>query len=138
MAEKFADLPGALQNAAEIAKRCNFEFKLDITLLPQLKLARGKHPPTPCGAKPKKDWKKSSPATPAPPPAPKSIASASPTNLVIIEMGFADYFLIVSEFVNWAKKEGVPVGPDAAPASGRGRLRAGHHRAGPHSARAHL
>ena len=30
---------------------------------------------------------------------------------IIINMGFADYFLIVYDFVHWAKKEGIPVGP---------------------------
>ena len=30
---------------------------------------------------------------------------------IIIDMGFADYFLIVYDFVHWAKKEGIPVGP---------------------------
>ena len=30
---------------------------------------------------------------------------------IITNMGFADYFLIVYDFVHWAKKEGIPVGP---------------------------
>ena len=47
----------------------------------------------------------------------------------IVQMGFAGYFLIVADFINWAKRNGVPVGP--GPGLGRGlarRLRAGHHR----------
>ena len=47
----------------------------------------------------------------------------------IVQMGFAGYFLIVADFINWAKRNGVPVGP--GPRLGRGlarRLRARHHR----------
>ena len=112
MAEKFADLPGALQNAAEIAKRCNFEFKLDITLLPQLKLAEGQTPPDALRREAEKGLEKilarDSRAAARAEEYRKRLAHEIS---VIIEMGFADYFLIVSEFVNWAKKEGVPVGP---------------------------
>ena len=37
---------------------------------------------------------------------------------VIQKMGFADYFLIVADFVNWAKKQGVPVGPGRGSGAG--------------------
>ncbi len=36
----------------------------------------------------------------------------------IIEMGFAGYFLVVSDFILWAKKEGIPVGPGRGSAAG--------------------
>ena len=45
MADKFADLPGAIQNAAEVAKRCNFRFQLDEIQLPKLKLPKAKRRP---------------------------------------------------------------------------------------------
>lgn len=37
---------------------------------------------------------------------------------VINRMGFAGYFLIVQDFINWAKKEGIPVGPGRGSAAG--------------------
>ena len=48
---------------------------------------------------------------------------------VIQKMGFSGYFLIVWDFINWAKEHGIPVGP--GPRLGRrlaGRVRAAHHR----------
>src|SRR5699024_5678374 len=36
----------------------------------------------------------------------------------IIEMGFAGYFLIVADFINWAKRNGVPVGPGRGSGAG--------------------
>src|SRR4029453_1794306 len=37
---------------------------------------------------------------------------------IINEMGFAGYFLIVSDFINWAKQQGIPVGPGRGSAAG--------------------
>ena len=37
---------------------------------------------------------------------------------IIREMGYADYFLIVSDFIDWAKKSGIPVGPGRGSGAG--------------------
>jgi DNA polymerase-3 subunit alpha len=50
-------------------------------------------------------------------------------------MGFAGYFLIVADFIRWARENGVPVGPAAARARLAGRLCARHHRHRPARAR---
>ena len=123
MAEKFSDLPGALQNAAEIAKRCNFQFQLNKTLLPQLKLPQGQTPPDALRRAAEEGLRKifarNSAAQVRADEYRKRLAHEIS---VITQMGFADYFLIVSEFVNWAKREGIPVGPGRG--SGAGSLAA--------------
>ena len=39
-------------------------------------------------------------------------------NEIIIRMGFAGYFLIVADFVNWAKEQSIPVGPGRGSGAG--------------------
>ena len=123
MADKFADLPGAIQNAAEVAKRCNFRFQLDEIQLPKLKLPEGETPPAAlkreCESGLEKIFARDSAAAQRADEYRRRLAH----ELTIIDKtGFADYFLIVAEFVNWAKREGIPVGPGRG--SGAGSLAA--------------
>ena len=51
---------------------------------------------------------------------------------IICQMGFPAYFLVVADFINWAKNNGVAVGPGRGSAAGsHRRLRDGHHRPRP-------
>jgi DNA polymerase-3 subunit alpha len=123
MAELFADLPEALQNSVEIARRCNLSVELGKSRLPDF--------PTPAGE-----------------PLEAFLASESHAGLVrrlellypdvaerekqrptyverldfeiatIIKMGFPGYFLIVADFIRWAKNNGVPVGPGRGSGAG--------------------
>ena len=123
MAEKFSDLPGAVQNSAEIAKRCNFQFQLDQTLLPKLKLSEGETPPDALRRFAEEGLQKILNRDPQANARAEEYQQRLAREIaVIVEMGFADYFLIVAEFVNWAKKEGIPVGPGRG--SGAGSLAA--------------
>ena len=123
MAEKFSDLPGALQNAAEVAKRCNFQFQLDKTLLPQLKLAEGETPADSLRRESESGLKRIFARDPQAAARRAEYEKRLAHEIsVIVQMGFADYFLIVAEFVNWAKKEEIPVGPGRG--SGAGSLAA--------------
>ncbi|MDP2825753.1 MAG: DNA polymerase III subunit alpha [Sulfuritalea sp.] len=127
MAELFADLPEAVQNSVEIARRCNLTVELGKSRLPDF--------PTPAGE-----------------PLDAFLASESHAGLTrrlellfpdaaeremqrpvyaarldfeimtITQMGFPGYFLIVADFINWAKHNGVPVGPGRG--SGAGSLAA--------------
>jgi DNA polymerase-3 subunit alpha len=55
---------------------------------------------------------------------------------VICGMKFPGYFLIVQDFINWGKRNGVPVGPGRGSGAGLARrVRAGHHRHRPHPLR---
>ena len=123
MAEKFSDLPGALQNAAEIAKRCNFQFQLDKTLPPRLKLAEGETPADSLRRESEAGLRRILDRDPRARARRAEYEKRLAHEIAVItQMGFADYFLIVAEFVNWAKKEGIPVGPGRG--SGAGSLAA--------------
>ena len=46
------------------------------------------------------------------------LGSAIPPRQLIADMGFPGYFLIVQDFINWAKDHGIPVGPGRGSAAG--------------------
>jgi DNA polymerase-3 subunit alpha len=127
MAELFADLPAALENSVEIARRCAFEFTLGKSRLPDF--------PTPNGESIEQYLRSQSalglgerlralyPDEGARRAATGRYRERLDYELgVIIQMGFAGYFLIVADFINWAKTHGVPVGPGRG--SGAGSLAA--------------
>ena len=141
MAKLFADLPEALQNSVEIAKRCNLTLKLGKPHLPDF--------PTPNGET-LDDFLRSESQRGLQErmlhlyPDEAQRAAKMPEYQerlefeieTIIKMGFPGYFLIVADFIRWAKSfrdekfpNGVPVGPGRG--SGAGSLvaySAGHHR----------
>lgn len=123
MAELFADMPGALQNSVEIAKRCNLKLELGKPKLPDF--------PTPEGmtindflvyeAKkgleqrllqlfPNEEKREKERA--------RYEARLKFETDTIIKMGFPGYFLIVADFIQWAKNNGVPVGPGRGSGAG--------------------
>ena len=119
----FADLPQALINAVEIARRCNLEIELGTTRLPAF--------PTPEGVSVEAHLERESAQGLARRltqlyPQEAERATAEPryaARLVfeiqtIVQMGFAGYFLIVADFINWAKNHGVPVGPGRGSGAG--------------------
>lgn len=113
MQQRFADLPDALQNTVEIAKRCTVKLNLGKNYLPNF--------PTPAGTSIE-----------------AYLSQLAQTGLkdrlgdanevyqqrlevelaVINSMGFAGYFLIVADFIKWAKENGVPVGPGRGSGAG--------------------
>jgi DNA polymerase-3 subunit alpha len=123
MATLFADIPQALANSVEIARRCNLELVLGKPKLPLF--------PTPDGsglddymAKLSHERLQQRLETLYPDPAAR--AEAEPRYVkrldfeiaTIIKMGFPGYFLIVADFINWAKNNGVPVGPGRGSGAG--------------------
>ncbi len=123
MAALFVDIPEALENAWEIAKRCNIELDLGTPCLPNY--------PTPEGVKLEDYLSQISedgletrletilgeniddPQVRAP------YMERLETELKIInQMGFAGYFLIVMEFIQWSKDNGIPVGPGRGSGAG--------------------
>ncbi|MCX7893510.1 MAG: DNA polymerase III subunit alpha [Burkholderiales bacterium] len=123
MAGLFADLPEALANAVEIAKRCNFVLELGRSKLPAF--------PTPAGTSLDEYLVRSAEAGLArrlerlyPDPAvrareaPRYRERLAFEASTISQMGFAGYFLIVADFINWAKTNGVPVGPGRGSGAG--------------------
>ena len=123
MAELFADLPEALANSVEIAKRCNLTLELGKSRLPDF--------PTPDGMSLDDYMRQRSfeglherMAHLYPDPELRAAKLPEYTERLefelgtIIQMGFPGYFLIVSDFINWAKNNGVPVGPGRGSGAG--------------------
>lgn len=122
MAELFKDLPGALANSVEIAKRCNVTLTLGKPQLPNF--------PTPgmtidefLVAETKKGLEERLLQL-FPDPArreaerPRYEARLEFENNTIIKMKFPGYFLIVAEFIQWGKNNGVPIGPGRGSGAG--------------------
>ncbi|MBM4232252.1 MAG: DNA polymerase III subunit alpha, partial [Gammaproteobacteria bacterium] len=123
MSEKFCDLPQTLANSVEIARRCSVTLQLGRPQLPNF--------PTPNGES-LEDYLRIS--------AREGLAQRLIERFVnpeirdrqapsyqerlemeiktIIDMGFPGYFLIVADFINWAKRNGVPVGPGRGSGAG--------------------
>jgi DNA polymerase III subunit alpha len=124
MAELFADLPEALENSVEIARRCNLEMQLGKNYLPNFPVPEDKSiegflreeslsglerrlkrifPPDTEGLEDKV----------------KPYYERLDRELDVIEsMGFPGYFLIVADFIRWARKNDVPVGPGRGSGAG--------------------
>ncbi len=123
MAELFADLPEALANSVEIAKRCNLTLELGKSRLPDF--------PTPDGMG-LDDYMRQRAfeglhermAQLYPDEARRAARLPEYTERLefelgtIIQMGFPGYFLIVADFINWAKNNNVPVGPGRGSGAG--------------------
>lgn len=118
MQRLFADLPEAIANTVEIARRCAFRPKTRAPLLPSF-IAAGDDP---AGAKEREiaELRREAEAG-----LEKRLAEldelAAPVEDyrarlnyelgIIIDMDFAGYFLIVADFIKWANAEDIPVGP---------------------------
>jgi DNA polymerase-3 subunit alpha len=113
MAELFADLPEAIANTAKIADRCNVKLALGKIQLPKFPL------PENVSAN---DYLKQLIAERMLlrfPNLSAEIQKRLDYELDVIEKtGFADYFLIVQDFINWAKERGIVVGPGRGSAAG--------------------
>ena len=113
--EFLPNLPEALENTVKIAEKCNVEFEFGHTILPNYEVPKefethydyfkklcddgivkryGENPP-------------------------KDILDRMEYEISVIKkMGYVDYFLIVWDFINWAKSNGIPVGPGRGSGAG--------------------
>jgi DNA polymerase-3 subunit alpha len=114
MADSFAEWPEAIPTTLEIAERCEIEIELGKLLLPQY--------PTPDGSEPEAMLRRivdeGLRARYGDPPPAEAVERLEFELGVIEEMGFASYFLIVWDFVRYAKENGVAVGPGRGSAAG--------------------
>jgi len=115
MSDYFSNLPEAIENTVKIADKCNVEFEFGHTILPNYDVPKeynthyeyfkklcddgiinryGKNPSEEIIKR--KDYELS----------------------VIKKMGYVDYFLIVWDFINYAKSQGIPVGPGRGSGAG--------------------
>lgn len=123
MAERFSDMPQALENAYEAARRCNVTLTLGKSFLPDF--------PTPHDESLDEFLVSEAQRGLA-----KRLEQLYPDEAIrtsrqseyeerldfecktIVQMGFPGYFLIVADFINWAKNNGVPVGPGRGSGAG--------------------
>lgn len=126
MCELFADIPSAIENTFYIAQRCNVQLKLGTYFLPEYPIPEGftmetffhhlakegleqrldtLYPPE----NRNEDW--------------QDVRKPYDERLeyevsVILQMGFPGYFLIVMDFIQWAKNNDIPVGPGRGSGAG--------------------
>ncbi len=113
MAEFFKDSPEAIENTIKIADQCNLELELGKIQLPKFDVPDGE---TANSFLQKLVSERISIRYPE---ENHEIKERVAYELGIIEKtGFADYFLIVQDFVNWAKDHGIVVGPGRGSAAG--------------------
>ncbi|PKO91454.1 MAG: DNA polymerase III subunit alpha [Betaproteobacteria bacterium HGW-Betaproteobacteria-10] len=123
MTDLFADLPEALENSLEIAKRCNIELTLGKNFLPNFPTPEGMTLDDFLVAEAKSGLEVRLAQLY---PDPEERLKRRPeydARLVfecntIVQMGFPGYFLIVADFIKWAKANGVPVGPGRGSGAG--------------------
>ena len=122
LAKLFKDIPESLFNTIEIAKRCNVELELERTLLPIFPVSQtisleGYFEQEARRSLSERLVELNDPAT-----LEKYQNRLEYEIAIINQMGFASYFLIVADFISWAKKNDIPVGPGRG--SGAGSLTA--------------
>ena len=114
MAALFADIPEAIENSYEISRRCNLLINLDTYHLPIYPVPEDttlEELLTSTAHEALEDYFRQASSGSDEVDRTKYINRLDYELRVINEMGFAGYFLIVMEFVNWAKQRKIPVGP---------------------------
>ncbi|MGJ7903377.1 DNA polymerase III subunit alpha [Lysobacter sp. 1R34A] len=120
MRELFADVPDAVDNALALAMRCNVELKLGEYALPDFPVPPEHTIESWLRAQSREGLVKRLEKNPL---APGKTREVYDERLeieldVIIKMGFPGYFLIVADFINWAKDHEIPVGPGRGSGAG--------------------
>ncbi|WP_295584962.1 DNA polymerase III subunit alpha [uncultured Lamprocystis sp.] len=124
MVELFADCPEALENSVEIAKRCNLELELGKNYLPDFPVPAGMTVDEHFHAEARQGLERRFARgilAGAPDPDERRRIYAARLDLelgVICQMGFPGYFLIVADFIAWARANGIPVGPGRGSGAG--------------------
>jgi DNA polymerase-3 subunit alpha len=123
MTALFADIPEALENSVEIARRCNLDLTFDRPVLPAF--------PLPAGVT-VEDYLREQSREGLALKLSSQFGAGQDTSPdkqhywerldyeldVIIRMGFPGYFLIVADFIRWAKRNDIPVGPGRGSGAG--------------------
>lgn len=115
------ELGSPIENTAKVAEKCNFEFDFSKLYLPAFKPEDGSDPTDYLRALTEAGFRKRVDTG-------RIDFSKHPESeyreridyelSVIIKMGYAEYFLIVQDFVGWAKNQGIPVGPGRGSGAG--------------------
>ena len=116
----FADVPDALDNSVALAKRCNLELRLGTYYLPAFPVPADETIESWLRSQSRAGLAKRLDIAPLATGRSRADYDARlETELdVILSMGFPGYFLIVADFINWAKQHGIPVGPGRGSGAG--------------------
>jgi len=119
MTELFRDLPEALENSVEIARRCTLPITLGENFLPAFPLGAGETEDEYLKTQSQQRLEEYLARPDLPDIAVAEYHQRLQLELeVIIGMGFPGYFLIVADFIQWARDNGVPVGPGRGSGAG--------------------
>jgi DNA polymerase-3 subunit alpha len=114
----FADLPEACDNTIDIARRCAFLVKTHAPILPRFDTGDGRSEPDELMHQAREGLKERlRQVTPSAPEADYWTRLEWEVG-IIQQMGFPGYFLIVADFIKWAKSHGIPVGPGRGSGAG--------------------
>ncbi|MCC7461345.1 MAG: DNA polymerase III subunit alpha [Gammaproteobacteria bacterium] len=115
----FADLPEALENSVQIARRCSLMLNLGQARLPDYPVPAGSTPDAFIAAEAGRGLEQRMAAMALPGAAADPYRARLALELdVICKMGFAGYFLVVADFIRWARGNDVPVGPGRGSGAG--------------------
>jgi DNA polymerase-3 subunit alpha len=127
MAELFTDVPEALENARQIAVRCNLDLRLGESVLPAFPVPEGQTEEEFLEAEARLGLEKQLVRKfeiDAIPESERDVVAAPYFERLKIEldvirgMGFPGYFLIVADFIRWARENDIPVGPGRGSGAG--------------------
>jgi DNA polymerase III subunit alpha len=114
MKETFKDVPEAISNTIKIAERCNVTFELGKSLLPEYQADDGEDPYDMMVRLANEGLQRK-----YGPEVPEVYRERLKTELEVIrKMGYASYFLIVWDFISYARSKDIPVGPGRGSAAG--------------------
>ncbi len=114
MRELFRDLPGAADNTLAIAERCEIEFNTSANYMPRYPVPDGESEDSWFIAEVERGLQRRYPNG-----IPDEVRRrAEYESGVIAQMGFSGYFLVVADFVNWSKRNGIRVGPGRGSGAG--------------------
>ncbi len=114
MIRAFSEIPEAIRNTLEIAERCNLDLRLGEHLLPSYELPQDRTAEEELDRLAREGLRRKV----GPDPPEEYVRRLQYELKVINRMGFAPYFLIVWDFINFAKRRGIPVGPGRGSAAG--------------------
>ena len=119
MREGFADIPEAIENTLVIARRCAFMPDEHAPILPAFPMPEGRSEGEELQSMAKEGLKERLSRLDIGETAAKPYWDRLEFELSVIqEMGFPGYFLIVADFIQWSKSQGIPVGPGRGSGAG--------------------
>ena len=118
MAERFADLPEAIETTLEIARRCAFRPRTAEPILPRFPTQGDRDEAEELAVRAREGLEARLEKVEAAAPREAYFARLDHELNIIQDMGFPGYFLIVSDFIQWAKTHDIPVGPGRGSGAG--------------------